>query len=88
MSEDFIIYAVRKGILRIGTDNLATGSRYLDSHSETWQAATASSEAKWRGVVEKLVTRLLQARDFAPDGELIYTIDQAITEAAQMLGGK
>lgn len=82
MSED-----VREAYLAIGSEICSA-----DDFQRIWQAATASSEAKWRGLVEKLADDALRCHDMIRAGlreealEAVVDIRQALTEAAKMLG--
>lgn len=72
----------------------ATTEEECPSLLETWQAATASAEAKYRPVIEKLVAtsnalRNCNRSDFDMTfKEACVLHDEAIALAAPLLGGK
>lgn len=68
---------------------------YIENAWLMWQAATASTEAKWRGLVEKLVEAASDAKDQLwllsknPDScPWQKQLKEALAQAAQKLGGK
>ena len=71
--------------------------KYKHSHIqalwEGYQAATATTEAKWRGLVEKLVEALASVKCDMYDSlplcsNICEEVEEALTHAAELLGRK
>jgi len=85
MAEPDMNYDVRK---KEGTNY------YVDAYTQSaWfgcQAATAASDAEWRGVVEKLVTRgkAVLEYEFEDEPDALELLSEALAQAEKLMGRK
>ncbi len=74
-------------------DETEYASGTVQNHFQFYQAATASTEAKWRGLVEKLVEALASVKCDMYDSlplcsNICEEVEEALTHAAELLGRK